>query len=130
MLDGVAHGEAKDALGWRDRAWASLESPGEHWLEFALPEPVRAAALEIEWAWDNGLFHSAREFRVEVQPAGAVGQWSTVARVAENTSETNRIALPALEFTGLRIVQAPGGGGPARPDLMWVQQVRLAPAAP
>lgn len=130
VLDGVGHGAAKDALGWRDRAWASLESPVEHWLEFALPEPVRAVALEIEWAWDNGLFHSAREFRVEVQPAGAVGQWSTVARITDNTAETSRVALPALEFTGLRIVQAPGGGGPARPDLMWVQQVRLAPPAP
>lgn len=126
VLDGVAAGAAKAALGWRDRAWASRESPGEHWLEFALPAAIRGSALEIEWAWDNGLCHAAREFRVEIQPAGAVGQWSTVARFSGNAGETNRVALPALEFTGVRVVQAAGGGGPARPDLMWVQQIRIA----
>lgn len=126
VLDGVGAGAAKAALGWRDRAWASRESPDEHWLEFAFPSATRGAALEIEWAWDNGLCHAAREFRVEIQPAGAVGQWSTVARFSGNAGETNRVALPAMEFTGVRVVQAAGGGGSARPDLMWVQQIRLA----
>lgn len=127
VLDGVPAGPAREALGWRDRAWASLESSAEHWLEFALPAPLRAGRLEIEWAWDNGLHHPAREFRVEIQPAGAVGQWSTIARFSGNASPVNLVALPAMEFTGLRVVQAAGGGGPARPDLMWVQQIRLLP---
>src|SRR5690606_27012016 len=70
VVDGVATAEARQALGWRDRAWASRESPSEHALEFTLPAAVRAAALEIEWAWDSGTWHAAREFRVEALPAG------------------------------------------------------------
>lgn len=127
VVDGIAAGAAKRALGWRERAWASLESPDtEHVLKFTLPGKIRASALEIDWAWDGGAVFPARDFRVEILPAGAEAEgWKPVARREGNTPETSRVALPAAEFIALRIVQAPGGGAPARPDLMWVQQVRL-----
>ncbi len=125
VIDGVASGEPKQALGWRARAWASMEQPGEHFLEIALPDGVEAKGVEIDWAWDSGETYSAKNFRVEIQPAGAVGQWETITRLEDNAAPTNKIDLPDGEFTGLRIVQASAGGASLRPNLMWVEQVKL-----
>ncbi|MFV0338185.1 MAG: hypothetical protein ACK5LK_08090 [Chthoniobacterales bacterium] len=127
IVDGIASGESKQNLGWRERAWASMEQPGEHSLEITLPKPTEAKSVEIAWAWDAGKTFPAKNFRVEVQPAGVVGQWATVTHVEDNSKPTNNIALPEGEFTGLRIVQASAGGAKLRPNLMWVEQVKLLP---
>lgn len=127
VVDGLGFGSVRESLGWRERAWASREAPGEHFLEFTFPAPLRARTLTIEWAWEGGAWHPARSFRVEALTSGAAGAWQTIARFEGNASATNRVLLPADEFTGLRIVQNDGGGFPGRPDLMWIQQVSISP---
>lgn len=127
VVDGLGSGSQRESIGWRERAWASRETTGEHSLEFILPTPVSARTLQIEWAWEAGAWSPARSFLVEALTAGAAGAWQTIARFEGNASPTNQIVLPTDEFTGLRIVQNDGGGSPGRPNLMWVQQVHILP---
>lgn len=123
VVDGVAD---KSSLGWRDRAWASTESRGEHSLEFTLPTPAAATGVTIDWARDNGTAFPARTFRVEVRPAGPQATaWTKVAQVKDNTVERSLITFDPATITALRIVQSAQGGASTRPNLMWVQQVSL-----
>lgn len=126
VVDGVTE---KDTLGWRDRAWASVEDTGEHFLEFSLPAPTRASGVSVDWAQDNGTSFPARSFRIEVRPAGASASnsWTRVARIEDNTGSQSRLTFEPADITALRIVQAPKGGASLRPNLMWVQQVSLIP---
>jgi len=121
VVDGV---EEKSALYWRNRAWASREKAEAHFLEFHLPTPVTAREMKIDWAFDNGHYHPAQNFRVEVK-AEKEGEWSEVPRQEANGAPVTRIALGSNPISSVRVIQELGGGSPERPNLMWVQQVEL-----
>lgn len=121
VVDGVA---AKETLDWRHRAWASREIADSHSLEFRMPEPTDAEWLQIDWASDNGIDYPSRSFRVEAKTADEK-DWHALAIIEANEAPSNKVALDAGEVTALRIVQDAGDGSPKRPDLMWVEQVRL-----
>ncbi|WP_309383307.1 endo alpha-1,4 polygalactosaminidase [Cerasicoccus frondis] len=122
VVDGIAD---REQLDWRRRAWASWERGGEHFLEFQFPQPVSADGLSVDWAFDNGVHHQAREFRVEVMPADQAEEWVPVVAVEDNEQSSNDLKFDAMDIVALRLVQEDGMGSPDRPDLMWVEQVRL-----
>ncbi|MBC2593170.1 endo alpha-1,4 polygalactosaminidase [Ruficoccus amylovorans] len=122
VVDGVAD---KDTLGWRHRAWASQETDEDHWLEFILPQPIRADGLAIDWAWDNGTAYAARNFRIEVKPQESE-DWVLVSEYSENEQARNAVRFAPVKVAAVRVVQEEGGGSTGRPDLMWVEKVALS----
>ncbi|WP_269537115.1 endo alpha-1,4 polygalactosaminidase [Cerasicoccus fimbriatus] len=122
VVDGIAD---RQQLDWRRRAWASWEKDGEHFLEFQFPQPVAAEGLTVNWAFDNGVHHQAREFRVEVIPADQADGWVPVASVGDNQQPSNDLKFDPVDIVAIRLVQEDGMGSLARPDLMWVEQVTL-----
>ncbi|MGE9291116.1 MAG: endo alpha-1,4 polygalactosaminidase [Puniceicoccales bacterium] len=122
VVDGVAD---RSGLDWRRRAWASNEKEGEHYLEFRFPDPVTANGLTVSWAWDNGAWHMARGFRIEVMNPDREGEWISVIDVENNQRAENALNFSTQEILALRLVQESGEGSVDRPHLMWVEQVEL-----
>lgn len=123
VVDGVSN---KEELNWRHRAWASWEKSSEHSLEFRMPSPVRVSGMRVDWAWDNGQPFASRNFRLEILPAGASEDgWKEVAEVQDNDVVQNALTFDPSDVVAIRLVQEPGGGSEYRPNLMWVEQIKL-----
>ncbi|MFT3784859.1 MAG: endo alpha-1,4 polygalactosaminidase [Tepidisphaeraceae bacterium] len=114
--------ENRGALHWTKQAWASGETGEPQWVEFALPQPIRAKTLQITWCIDGGVPHISRQYEVQVKQGDA---WKTVEKVNDAKDVVMRHPLPEADINGIRIWQAEKGGSTARPDLMWIAQVRL-----
>ncbi|HOA90646.1 MAG: discoidin domain-containing protein [Bacillota bacterium] len=129
--------EGSEVNRWAEVAWASQESPGEHWLEYELPGRINITSIFIWWARDTGVFYYSRDFYIEVD--GKVVFDSTLPMDKNNLVKEVRniegdaagIQVTEIYFkepvkgTYVRVVQHPGGGHPNRPNLMWVAEVEI-----
>ena len=111
---------------WNKSAWASAEEQGApQQLLFKFPESIVGGTLQITFAYDNKAWYPSRDFSIDVSADGSA--WKTVAHPTSQTANEYQCPLPTEPFCQLRIVQSPGGGSVARPNLMWVQQVKRIP---
>jgi hypothetical protein len=134
----------KSNIGWRDRAWASMETKQDHSLEFHFPEPIKCHRLIIDWNAEGGTTYSSRKIRVEAQVADlswlrrmeatffgngvstpAPAAWHRVWSTDNNSAPRTIIDFDSVSMKALRIEQPAGGGSRDRPDVMWVQEVRV-----
>ncbi len=134
----VADGERNEAseVGrWGEVAWASAETPDDHWLELLLPNKTKVKSIYIWWARDTGVFHYSEDIIIEAN--GKI--------VYDSTKKTNALVKDVKRLTGdadgfqvtqiffnepvtadtVRIIQLAGGGHPDRPNLMWVAEVEI-----
>lgn|GEM_PF-2019438 len=107
-------------------AWASAETPTDHWIELAWDEPRAIARVDVYWARDRNAFHASRSYRVEMWRGDG---WSTVYAhddpVGSQQVTRHSVSFIPVLTTRLRILQPAGGGPVARPDLMWVAEVEV-----
>ena len=120
VVDGV---EDRAKLDWSKAAWASAETGEAEWLEIRLPQARRRGTLQIDWQ-DS---HASRAFIVQTRSSSA-SPWRDVRKFHDNEGDVCDIVLPNEPYEIIRILQpAAGGGSAARPNLMWISQVRLIP---
>jgi hypothetical protein len=117
VVDGISD---RTPLYWSDAAWASAEDGHAAWLELRFPQALRGGRLRIHWAKDGGRLHASRAYRAEVERAGA---WTTVDTVSANAAAITEHDLPDQPISAVRLVQQPGDGSAARPNLMWIAQI-------
>lgn len=111
-----------DGVHWTRRAWASAESPRDHWVELSWPEPVELTRVVVWWNLEDGRLYTPQRVRVEACSGEA---WETLGEVVPEPGEAaTTVALGAVHTARLRIVQPAGMGAPARPNLMWVTEVQ------
>lgn len=132
----------KSNVGWRDRAWASMDIQQGHSLEFRFPEPIKRHRLIIDWNVEGGAAYISRKLRVETQVAEvswihrvkaifsgastpAPAAWHRAWFTDNNSAQQTIVDLESVSMNALRIEQPAGSGSPDRPDVMWVQQVRV-----
>lgn len=123
VLDGKSD---KASLSWRDRAWASLERRDPHWIEFEMPTAQPVSQVKIVWATDSGEAFPSKHFKVEVQEAGK-SEWENVWQTDTNHTKVVTASFPTKKVQKIRLWQEREGGSTARPNLMWVEQVAIAP---
>ena len=135
----VCDGERNEALEvgrWGEVAWASLETPDEHWLEFELPGKIKIKSILIWWARDSGTFWYSEDIVIEanckiVYDSTKKDKNPLVKEVVRNKGDAAGYQVTEIYFNEpvvadtIRIVQLPGGGNPDRPNIMWVAEVEI-----
>jgi hypothetical protein len=124
LTDGKTNPRGTD---WAQRAWASDENAGPHWIELRLPQATPVRAVRVWWAEDAGELHASRQVEAQAREGG---EWRAVTgQEVQPDAEpgVTVIHLPPKAVKELRIHQAPHGGSASRPDLMWVTEVELVP---
>lgn len=129
--------EGSEEGRWAEVAWASLETPDEHWLEYELAGKSKIQSIFIWWARDRGVFWYSEDIVIEVN--GKVVYDSTrskdknplVKEVKRKEGDALGYQVTEIYFNEpingdtVRIIQLPGGGNPDRPNIMWVAEVEI-----
>ena len=123
---------------WAREAWASMEIPTDHWIQFTFTKETSVSKVVVHWANDNGTYYSPQKAMVQ---ALVNGEWMTISTFT-NEPETEggdyKAYLETIEFkfnsvqtTAVRILQ-PAGMGVAdkygdggRVNIMWVSEVEI-----
>jgi hypothetical protein len=118
-----------------ERAWASDETDKEHWIRASFDHSVNLRKVILFWAWDKEGYRESKNIRIFYRDeSGRKVEIKTLAKtrsIATNKefdlpdSEKRQTCwtFPPIETSELTILQSPGGGSSARPNLMWISQV-------
>gem|GEM_PF-1526744 len=121
LHDGVTDGSN---LAWNEAAWASEDSPAEHWARVEFPEPVPVEEVVVHWNHEGGVTYTGREGLVLGEVA--TGQELPLANWKSRPGErATRIVLPRQALRGVRVIQNAGKGAPERPGIMWVSEIEV-----
>lgn len=127
--DVIADGELndQDETGrWAEVAWASAETPGEHWAEITLAQESVVSGVSIWWARDRNKWWMSSNFVVQYWDGE---QWVDIweyrsERETYNVYSTEITFVP-VTTTKIRVLQRDGGGPVARPNLMWIAEIQV-----
>jgi len=122
IVDGL---KDKSAIGWMNRAWASLDTPQDHRLEFRFPKAITPHRLVIDWNTEQGKSYISRKIRVETSSGKDAADWQPAWSTDSNSTLQTVVELGSTPIRALRIEQPSGSGSEDRPNVMWVQQVRV-----
>jgi len=106
-----------------DVSWASVEAPGDHWVEVALPEPKTIKEVTVYWAYFGARYHTSQKVQIQVPDDGG---WRTVYESPDEGHPESRcttFAFPPVKTDKFRILQSSGGGPTNRPDIMWLAEI-------
>src|SRR5690606_26224571 len=117
VVDGI---EDRSNLHWSKAAWASAEDGETAWLEVQLPQARQGGTIRI--GFDPS--HLSQTFFISSPPSDDAA-WEIVHTGTDNTNGQLNLNRPNQPYKAIRIRQEPGGGSPARPDLMWIAQLYL-----
>ncbi len=120
--DGICQ-PAEDAH-WTDKAWASAETEGAHWIELRFDEPRTIGGAAIWWSLDGGIARTSQEVTLQM---GVDEGWRNVATARpDEPVERTQIQLDEPVTADRFRIYQPAGKGPAgRANLMWVREVEL-----
>ena len=122
---------------WSEVAWASLDMPDDHWLEFWLPGKVNVKEIFIWWARDRGTFWYSEEIIIEADrkvvydSTKSKDKYPLVKEVIRKQGVALVFQVTEIYFKEpvrtdtIRIIQPAGGGNPERPNIMWVAEVEI-----
>ncbi|MEO0514197.1 MAG: endo alpha-1,4 polygalactosaminidase [Planctomycetota bacterium] len=121
LVDGI---NDRSALSWSDASWASSDHGGEYtWVQVTLPAPADGGEFVITWATDAGTTHVSQNYHVQTRTRD--GEWQDAGPAIHTTETTHAHRLPDEPYTQIRVRQPDGGGGTARPGLMWLAQLQI-----
>ncbi|MFA6962307.1 MAG: hypothetical protein WC205_16255 [Opitutaceae bacterium] len=119
LNDGVADGAN---LAWNEAAWASEDSPAEHWVRLTFPKPVAVEEVVIHWNHEGGVTYTGREGVILGEVA--TGQELPIANWKSKPGERmTRVTFPRQVVKTLRVTQSPGRGAPERPGILWLTEI-------
>lgn len=102
--------------------WASREVAGDHWVVLAWPEERVWRGVEVFWATYSGTYWGSRQLLVQTWDGS---RWITQRTVSHAEGEPSTATdLGGVRSSRLRLVQPDGQGHAARPDIMWITEVR------
>ncbi|MBQ9366369.1 MAG: hypothetical protein IJT83_01210, partial [Victivallales bacterium] len=119
LNDGIIYGD--ENTPWQQKAWASDESPKEHWASLTFNRLI-GKKLVIYWHKEEGSEYISRNF--DVQALGNEGGWKTIQQIRDNKADVVNVAIPT-PAKAYRILQLPGGGSRTRPNLMWITEIEV-----
>ncbi|NLF19701.1 MAG: hypothetical protein GX595_20915, partial [Lentisphaerae bacterium] len=90
-------------------------------------QPRRIAGAMIFWNVEDGRFYSARRFRVLAQTAQGLQEVARGVDLGDRTCD--RLEWAPVEATALRLEQEAGGGAAGRPNILWLREIAVIPAA-
>ncbi len=117
---------AVEELHWTKQAWASEESPKDHFITLKFDQPREIAKVSIYWSLDAGIARNSRELQLQIPDGDG---WKTVATAQPDAPVpvTDLALAQPVSADSFRLFQ-PGGQGPSnRQGLMWVREVELFP---
>ena len=62
-------------------AWASADSPGEHWIELSFPIPTRVQRIVLHWPEWRQHYRCSCHYRIEARRNGS---WAEIIAVPDN----------------------------------------------
>lgn len=102
--------------------WASVEEPGDHWVVLAWPAEQTFRSVEAFWATYSGTYWSPVKLLVQTWDGQ---KWTTQQTVTRTQPErSTKVDLGGLKTSRLRLVQPDGQGNPARPNIMWITEIK------
>lgn len=119
LNDGVRVGAVKFEPGL---AWVSSSDAVEHWVELDLGRPRPVAEVGLWWMTFTGL---PRKTMVRYLDGNDWRAASSTPTWRAATAAVERIAFEPVTTARVRVVQAPGGGGPGGPNLMGLSEVEV-----
>jgi len=122
-------GTAEYSGATQGRSWCSAETAQEHWVTFELPGPETMDTVLIYWAcYPRGpdTYNTARDVDIQYRREG---QWVSAGR-HRNPIGMYRTVCPCPPFTAsaVRLVMPAGEGPVLRPNILWMNEVRLCRA--
>lgn len=121
LNDGIAE---TANLAWNEAAWASEDSPAEHWVRLSFPQPVAVGEVVVHWNREGGVTYTGREGMILGEVA--TGQELPIANWKSTPgSGQTRVTFPRQVLKSIRVVQNPNQGTPERPGIMWVSEIEL-----
>ena len=121
LNDGVVDGAG---LAWNEAAWASEDSPAEHWVRFEFPEPTAMEEVVVHWNREGGVTYTGRGGLVLGEVA--TGQELPLANWNSEPGErATRVTFPRQMLRSIRVVQNPGQGAAERPGILWLSEVEI-----
>ena len=104
-------------------AWASDDTPVEHWVQVEWENPIEMSCVMIHWADRMGVVRTSRQYRIEVW---CDQRWKVVAEIDGNGEQAwNVHQFPIMSARKVRVVQPAGGGHELNPNIMWLRQVEV-----
>jgi hypothetical protein len=110
-------------LGNGDNSWASNESDREHWITLSWDKPRQFDRVVVWWALQE-MWPSRCKVQYWNDADGAYVDVSSTPQWQTARSLMGEHRFTPVRTTKLRILQDAHGGGPDRPDLMFVQEVQ------
>lgn len=108
---------------WTRHAWASAESPQDHWVQFDWPRTQQVERVIVYWNVEDDRVYAGRAVVVEIERDG---RWMPFASAEPRPGEAaTQILLSPTQARAIRIVQPAGMGSEHRPNLMWVTEIEL-----
>lgn len=105
--------------------WASGETSTAHWMCMIFPKAREISGIEISWANYQNTFWTAERYAI-LSWDGT--KWVDAVRVQKNQpAQTSTHSFSPRTTDRILVWVPPGGNHPARPDLMWVTEVKLLP---
>jgi hypothetical protein len=102
--------------------WASLEEPGDHWVVLAWPTEQTFRDVEVFWAAYSGTYWGPVKLLVQTWDGQ---KWTTQQTVTRTQPErSTKVDLGGLRTSRLRLIQPDGQGNPARPNIMWITEIK------
>lgn len=104
-------------------SWASAETNSPHWVEVDFGRLREIREVVVHWASYTHQINTSRTFEVQ---APENGDWRAVYRSPEEGEPEalfTRAEFEPLTVRRFRVWQPAGGGGTARPNLMWLTEI-------
>lgn len=123
---------------WATESWASIDSAGDHWVQFDFAREESVSSVIVHWANDNGTYYSPQKAIVQ---AWIDGEWKDVSMYTNQPDtpdgdykaflETTEFSFEAVTTSKIRVVQPSGMGcadrfgDPVRQNIMWVSEIEI-----
>jgi hypothetical protein len=120
LVDGKVNPPGETTVG---STWASQDTPGDHWVVLAWPQPQTLNRVEVCWANYQGIFWASNKLLVQTWDGQ---KWVTASTLDKITPEASTvIPLGGVKTTRLRLVQPDGQGRPSKgPNEFWLSEIR------
>lgn len=119
LIDGKIMAPGETTYG---STWAAEEVPGDHWLVMAWPQAQELRGVEVFWAVYQGVYHAPEALLVQTWDGQ---KWVTHKSLEKpKATASTVIEFGPLKTTRLRLLQPDGKGNLARPNIMWITELK------
>ncbi len=122
LIDGEVM-EPKPGVSTVGVTWASAETRAPHWAALVFDQPRTLREIELFWAYYDEQYWTAARYQVQVWDGERWMPVTTADGVKPAKSTVHRFT--PVKTAAIRVWMPVSGGHPARPDLLWLTEMRV-----